>query len=60
MVFNEIFEVKKNNFDDDLNFDTLNSNESLSPFNNLDTSSSEPSLPKEWKYIDAHHKELIT
>ena len=59
MVFNEIFEVKKNDFDDDLKFDTLNLNKSLSPSSNLDAYSSEPSLPKEWKYVNSHRKELI-
>ena len=59
VVFNEVSEVKKNDLDDDLNFDVLNLNESLSPSSNLDASSFETSLPKEWKYIDAHPKEQI-
>ena len=59
VVFNEVFEVKKNDFDDDVNFDTLNLNETPSPTSNLDASTFETSLPKDWKYKDAHPKELI-
>ena len=59
VVFNEISEIRKNNFDDDVNFDSLNLNETPSPTSNLDASTSETSLPKDWKYVDAHPKELI-
>ena len=52
VVFNEIFELKKNDFDDDISFDNLNLNEPSPQNCNLDVSSSEISLPKEWKYID--------
>ena len=47
VVFNEISEVKKNELDDDIDFNALHLNETSSPNSNLDTSSSEPSLPKE-------------
>ena len=56
VVFNEISEIKKNDLDDDVNFDSLNLNETPSPTSNLDASTS---LPKDWKYVDAHPKELI-
>ncbi len=59
VVFNEVSNFKKNDFDDDLGFDNLNLNEPLPQNSNLDAPSSEISLPKEWKYIDAHPKELI-
>ena len=59
VVFNEISEIKKNDLDDDVNFDSLNLNETPSPTSNLDASTSETSLPKDWKYVDAHPKELI-
>ena len=49
----------ENDFDDDVNFDTLNLNEPPPKNGNLEASSSEISLPKEQKYIDAHPKELI-
>ena len=42
-----VFEFKKNDFDDVLNFDALNLNEPSPPTSNLDASSSETSLPKE-------------
>ena len=57
VVFNEISEIKKNDLDDD--FDSLNLNETPSPTSNLDASTSETSLPTEWKFVDAHPKELI-
>ena len=47
VVFNEIFEIKKNDFDDDVNFDTLNLNETPSLTSNLDASTFETSLPKD-------------
>ena len=47
VVFNEISEIKKNDFDDDVNFDSLNLNETPSPTSNLDVSTSETSLPKD-------------
>ena len=59
VIFNEISEIRKNDFDDDVNFDSLNLNETPSPTSNLDASTSETSLPKDWKYVDAHPKELI-
>ena len=59
VVFNEIFKFKKNNFDDDFDFDTLNLNENSPLQSNLDASSSKVFLPKEWKYVDTHPKELI-
>ncbi|CAL9120596.1 unnamed protein product, partial [Musa textilis] len=37
----------------------LNLNEPSPQNDNLDASSSQTSLPKEWKYVDAHPKELI-
>ena len=40
-------------------FDSLNLNKTPSPTSNLDASTSETSLPKDWKYVDAHPKELI-
>ena len=51
VVFNEISEIKKNDLDDDVNFDSLNLNETPSPTSNLDASTSETSLPKDWKYV---------
>ena len=45
------FEIRKNDFDDDVNFDSLNLNETPSPTSNLDASTSEISLPKDWKYV---------
>ena len=59
VIFNEISEIKKNDFDDDVNFDSLNLNETPSPTSNLDASTFETSLPKDWKYVDAHPNELI-
>ena len=56
VVFNEIFEIKKNDFDVDVNFDSLNLNETASPTSNLDASTSETPLPKDWKYVNAHSK----
>ena len=37
----------------------MNLNETPSPTSNLNASTSETSLPKDWKYVDAHPKELI-
>ena len=59
VVFNEVSKFKKNKFDDNLHFDALNLNEPSPLTRNLDASSTETSLPKEWKYVDAHPKELI-
>ncbi|CAL9120320.1 unnamed protein product [Musa textilis] len=59
VVFNEVFKFKKNDFDNNLDFNGLNLKETSPPNNNLDASSFKTSLPKEWKYIDAHPKELI-
>ena len=50
---------KKIFFDDDLGFDNLNLNEPPPQNSNLDVSSSKISLPKEYKYVDAHPNELI-
>ena len=41
VVFNEIFEIRKNDLDDDVNFDSLNLNETSSPTSNLDASTSQ-------------------
>ncbi|CAL9113193.1 unnamed protein product [Musa textilis] len=59
VIFNEFFEFKKKDFDDDLGFDDLNLNEPSPQNGNLDASSFQIFLPKEWKYVDAHPKELI-
>ena len=59
VIFNEVSESKKNDFNDDFDFDGLNLNEPSPPTSNLDVSSSKDSLRKDWKYVDAHHKELI-
>ena len=48
VVFNEISELKKNDFDDDLGFDNLNLNEPPPQNSNLDAPSFEISLRKEW------------
>ena len=47
VVFNKISEIRKNDFDDNVNFDSLNLNETPSPTSNLDASTSEISLPKD-------------
>ena len=47
VVFNEVSKFKKNEFDDDLNFDALNLNKPSPSTSNLDVSSSKTFLPKE-------------
>ena len=59
VIFNELPKFKKNDFDDDFNFDALNLNKNSSPPSNLYAYSSKESLPKDWKYVNAHRKELI-
>ena len=59
VVFNETSEITKNDLDDDVNFDSLNLIETPSLTSNLDASTSQISLPKDWKYVEAHPKELI-
>ncbi|CAL9097943.1 unnamed protein product [Musa textilis] len=59
IVFNKVSEFKKNDFDDDLDFDGLNLNEIFLQNSNLDASSSQIFLHKEWKYVDTYPKELI-
>ena len=59
VIFNEVSKFKKNDLNDDINLDALNLNEPSYLASNLDTSSFETSLRKEWKYINAYPKELI-